>query len=301
MRKSLVFVLLLFSSKIFGQQNCFENKQYPLPVVSEQTKKLYESKLAEAIADHEKDTTNADAIVWLGRRTAYLGKYEEAIAIFTKGIALHPSDARLYRHRGHRYITLRCFDKAIADLTKAAELSEYIKDEIEPDGLPNAANIPTSTLRTNIYYHIGLVYYLTNAYEKSARAFGKCMILSTNNDMYVAAANWFYISMRKLKRDEEAEGILEAIDTGWKLLENMDYLRILQLYKEHAAFKDPVQYLKENAKDLSLAGFGYGLGNYLALKGEPEKAKEVFNFILNSDQWAAFGFIAAEAELARLK
>ncbi len=164
MRKSLVFILLLVSTNIFGQLNCFENKEHPLPALSEQTKKLYESKLAEATADYKKDSTNADAIIWLGRRTAYLGNYKEAIAIFTKGIVLHPQDARFYRHRGHRYITLRCFDKAIADFEKAATLIKGKPDEIEPDGIPHAQNTPTSSLQSNIWYHLGLAYFIKGEY-----------------------------------------------------------------------------------------------------------------------------------------
>ena len=49
-------------------------------------------------------------------------RYREAIEIYTKGIALHPTNALFYRHRGHRYITVRELDRAVADLARAAEL-----------------------------------------------------------------------------------------------------------------------------------------------------------------------------------
>jgi hypothetical protein len=35
------------------------------------------------------------------------------------GIGQFPKDARFYRHRGHRYISSRCFDLAIKDFKKA--------------------------------------------------------------------------------------------------------------------------------------------------------------------------------------
>ena len=77
-----------------------------------------EAELADAVAAWEKDRSDADALIWVGRRTAYLGRYREAIGIFSDGIARHPADARMYRHRGHRYLTVREIDQAIADFEK---------------------------------------------------------------------------------------------------------------------------------------------------------------------------------------
>src|SRR5690349_16959693 len=125
-----------------------------------------EAKLAEAQEALRKNPDDADALIWVGRRTAYLGRYQEAIEIFSQGIAKHPEDARFYRHRGHRYITVRNLGPAIRDFEKAAALIEGKPDEVEPDGLPNAKNIPTSTLQSNVWYHLGLSYYLQGDFEK---------------------------------------------------------------------------------------------------------------------------------------
>lgn len=108
------------------------------------------AKLEAAIADYNRDPGDADNIIWYGRRLAYAGDYREAIRVFSEGIARHPEDARMYRHRGHRYISIREIDRAIGDLEHAAKLIEGTADEIEPDGLPNALNIPVSTLHGNI-------------------------------------------------------------------------------------------------------------------------------------------------------
>jgi Flp pilus assembly protein TadD len=91
----------------------------PLPV---EVKADREAKLAEARAAVERSPEDADALIWLGRRTAYLGRYQEAIRIFSQGIEKHPDDARFYRHRGHRYITVRDLARAIADLETASRL-----------------------------------------------------------------------------------------------------------------------------------------------------------------------------------
>ena len=99
---------------------------------------------------------DADALIWFGRRTAYLGRYRDAIAIFSTGIALHPNDARMYRHRGPSLDFRPRIRPAIADFDRAVVLTSGKPDEVEPDGLPNARGIPTSTLQSNIWYHLAL-------------------------------------------------------------------------------------------------------------------------------------------------
>src|SRR5688500_11278883 len=167
----LAAALLSVLNLTVAAQNCAENAKIVAPVLSENARKIYETKLSEARADFEKNPSSADALIWLGRRTAYPGKYKEAIRIFTDGIAKFPKDARFYRHRGHRYITLRCFGDAIRDFETAAKLVKGKADEIEPDGLPNARNIPTSTLQSNIFYHLGLAYYVKGDFRNALKAY----------------------------------------------------------------------------------------------------------------------------------
>ena len=93
--------------------------------------------LDAARAEYEASPDDADNIIWYGRRRAYTGDYRGAIETFSEGIEKFPDDARMYRHRGHRYISIREFDRAIADLEKAAELIEGTENEVEPDGAPN--------------------------------------------------------------------------------------------------------------------------------------------------------------------
>ena len=174
MKKSFISIvfLLLFSLPLLGQ-NCLETAKTVAPVLSENARKIYLEKLAEAIENHQTNPNNADNLVWLGRRTAYIGNYKEAIKIFTEGAEKFPKDARFYRHRGHRFITIRCFDDAIKDFETAAKLVKGKADEIEPDGLPNARNIPTSTLQSNIFYHLGLAYYVKGDFANALKAYQK--------------------------------------------------------------------------------------------------------------------------------
>lgn len=295
---ALLITLFSFASfRVYAQTVC--NTKPVLPRFSESAYAELFKKMAAAEKEYERDTANADAIIWYGRRKAYLGDYHGAINIFSKGIALHPNDARFYRHRGHRYISLRCLDLAIADLERAALLIKNKADEVEPDGMPNEKNIPTSTLQSNTWYHLGLAYYLKGDFIRAYEAYTQCMHVSNNPDMYVATANWLYITLRKLKKEDDAARLLSTVSADMELIENKDYLRILLLYKQQIDPSALKQELFGTGSSLSNASMGFGLGNYYLLNGDEKEARLIFEKILSGDQWDSFGFIAAEAELKR--
>ena len=299
MGKSILsFLFVTISNLVFSQNDCVD-KPYPAPSFSDSVKRSFEANLRSAEKKYQADSTNEEHIIWYGRRLAYLGKYREAIEIYTKGIRINPNNARFYRHRGHRYITLRCYDNAIADLKKAAELIRDQVDEIEADGIPNEKNIPTSTLQTNIHYHLGLAHFLKADNRQALLAWEKCLAISDNDDMKVATLNWLNVVLRKMGRQKEADQHLSEVKADMEIIENHDYFDILFMYKNGNDSK--LLGKTQNQESLSNATLGYALGTYYLLKGEREKAKQLFEKVVAGKQWSSFGFIAAEVELARLK
>jgi tetratricopeptide (TPR) repeat protein len=268
-----------------------------VPPSGEQKARL-EADLARAQAEYDRNPASADASIWLGRRLAYLGRFRDAIEVYTKGIGSHPDEPRLYRHRGHRYITVRKFDLAVRDLQRAAELVAGKPDEIEPDGAPNRAGIPRSTLQSNIWYHLGLAHYVNGDFEKALTAYREGMKVSrVNDDMLVATSDWLYMTLRRLKRDEEARAVLDPIREQMDVLENGAYHARLLMYKGR---RTPESVLNLNtADDVQIATQGYGVGNWHLVNGDRGKAKEIFDRVVAGRAWAAFGYIAAEADLKR--
>jgi tetratricopeptide (TPR) repeat protein len=264
-------------------------------------RKVLEANLASARGEYEKSPGSADALIWLGRRTAYLGRYRDAIAVFSDGVRKHPADARMYRHRGHRHITIRELDLAIADLSKAAGLVTGRADEVEPDGQPNARNIPTSTLNTNIYYHLGLAHYLKGDFSRAADAYRECLRFSSNPDMLVATTHWLYMTLRRLDRAGEAQALLEPIVPEMAIIENASYHKLLMLYK--GVEKADALMATVAGGGLDAVTIGYGVGNWHVYNGRRELAVPIFRRIVESHaaQWPAFGYIAAEAELRALR
>jgi len=295
----LLFLFAAISIMSFTQkQNC-ENKQYPAPALTDSLKKVFEANLRSAEKKYKADSLNDEHIIWYGRRLAYLGNYKEAIAIYTKGINLHPNNARFYRHRAHRYITLRCYDNAIADLKKAIDLIKDQIDEIEEDGIPNEKNFPTSTLHTNIYYHFGLAWYLKGDSKQALLAWEKCLDIADNDDMKVATLNWLNIVLRKMGRQKDAETHLREVNSEMEIVENHDYYDILLMYKSGDESK--LVEKTQNQQTISNATLGFALGTYYQLKGDKGKAKELFEKVVAGNQWSSFGYIAAETELAKTK
>jgi len=185
----LIPLTILFTASGWAQP-CVDSAKVVKPVISGEAAKIYEANLAIAREAYSKNPQIAEELIWFGRRMAYTGEYKEAIKIFTEGVTRFPKDARMYRHRGHRYITLRCFDDAIRDLETGAKLLKGTADSVEPDGMPNARNIPTSTLQSNIWYHLGLACYLKGDFKKAEKAYAECQKVSKNNDMLVATVYW---------------------------------------------------------------------------------------------------------------
>lgn len=299
MKTLFAIAFCLFTSVATAQANCLQKSRVVPPQLSPETRRDFDTKLNEARELFEKDPESADRIIWLGRRTAYLGRYKDAIAIYTAGIRQFPADARLYRHRGHRFITLRCFDDAIADFEKASKLIKGRPDEIEPDGLPNARNIPTSTLQSNIWYHLGLAHYLKRDFNRALTAYREAEKVSTNADMVVATTHWLYMTLRRLGREDEASKTAAAIKDDLDVIENTDYYKLLRVYKGNVAAATLLQEINRPADSLSNSTVGYGLGNWFLYNGQPAEAKKLFQQITAGNQWASFGYIAAETELNR--
>ncbi|MEO6212521.1 MAG: tetratricopeptide repeat protein [Vicinamibacterales bacterium] len=305
----LMAYLMMFTLLVLGpaqetrrpEATSLLGKPYYAPDQAPEVRAQHETHLAAAKAGFDKDPSSADAAIWLGRRTAYLGRFRDAISIYTTAIAKHPADGRLYRHRGHRYISVREFDLAIADLSKAAALVSGRDDQVEPDGQPNARNIPTGTLKTNIYYHLGLAYYLKGDFERAADAYRLCMEHSKNDDMRAAVSHWQYMTLRRLDRTAEAATVLAPINGKMDVFENGSYLKLLLMYKGEL---DAAGLLQSAARGgLDGATIGYGVANWHFYNGRPDAARVTLTTILESSpqQWPSFGYVAAEADLARLR
>jgi len=258
----------------------------------------YQANLEEARADLDRAPEDADALVWYGRRLAYPGRYRDAIEVYTRGLELHPGDARLLRHRGHRYVSVREFERAERDLRAAVALVDGSEDVIEPDGLPNAEGIPTSSLHFNIWYHLGLAHYLQGEFEEALLAWNEARRAAHHPDGVIASSYWLNNTLRRLGLNERAERLLAEVSADAEIIEATSYLDVLLLWKGEREV-EALTGLEGDA--LANATTAYGVGAWHFLQGRRERAYGIWEGIVEQGEpWASFGFIAAEAELARL-
>lgn len=266
----------------------------PSPPSAELLARYEEKKVA-----YDEDPDNLENIIWFGRFTAYMGNYKESINIYTRGLEQFPEESRLLRHRGHRYITTRQFDKAIADLQEASRLIEGQENMVEQDGMPNAQGIPVSTMHGNIYYHLGLAYYLDDQLERSLAAYQKCLESAPNPDNLVSATHWIYMIQRRLGREEEAKASLELISPELNIIENQAYFTACLFYKGDLRLQEI--YNPQEEATPSGSALLYAIGNWYSYNGMNEEATRIFEEMVARPDWASFGHIAAEADLARWK
>ena len=255
------------------------------------------TQLAAARAAWERHPEDADSIIWYGRRLGYTGAFQEAIDVYTAGLRLHPFEPRLLRHRGHRYISLRRFPWAIADLEQARAVVLVEPDEVEPDGQPNARGIPTSTLHSNIRYHLALTYVVTGAYAQALPVWEEDVRLATNVDTRVASTYWLVLTLAHLTREEAVAAALSQVKADWDVIENGSYHRLLLWMKGELAES---ALLPPGASALERQTIGNGVGQWHATHGRTAEARAAWEGVLATGPSASFGYIAAEQALHQL-
>lgn len=253
--------------------------------------------LARAREAVSRDPGDAEALVWVGRQTAYLGRVREAVEVFGRGAERFPEDARFLRHRGHRWLTLRQLGRATLDLTRARALIAGRPDEVEPDGLPNARGVPVSTLGSNVRYHLGLARYLAGEWAAAEEVLAEEVRLAAgpagNPDRLVAASWWLVLALHRQGRGAEAAPLLAAIGPDLDLIENEGYRRLLLLFAtgaDAAGIERDAQGATVEAVTLA-----YGLGAWHLARGRRDAAEAVWRGAVARGPWMAFGRLAAEA------
>ena len=215
-------------------------------------------------------------IIKLGLAQSAIRRYREAIATFTRGIAIAPDSGMLYRWRGHRYLSVRQLDSARADLEHGLKLD--------------------STLY-GCWYHLGIVKYVTGDFTGAAAAFAHALPLAPDSGERAGSIDWSWMSLMRAGRRAEAQAVLDRNSAGPPGGNFYDVR--LRLYRGQIG-PDQVVTPADTA-DIALATLSYGVGNWLLLRGDTATAKQWFERSVRSGGWPAFGFIASEAELRRLK
>ncbi len=225
-------------------------------------------------------------------------QYRQEMALYTRALELAPTDWRLFRFRGHRYISVRDFASAIADLERARELAP---------------------LNWDVAYHLGLAYYLAGRFGDASAEYRRCLALADDEatrqaqtedfrscsqnaddpESRVAMTEWAVRAALRAGEEAAATELLNAIPLGLEVQENLPYYHDLLFYKgakTAAELLNPgpdAPYRRETV--------GYGVANWMLAQGDTASAVTLLEELVLDPWWPGFGRIAAEVELARLR
>jgi tetratricopeptide (TPR) repeat protein len=260
--------------------------------------------IARADAELAADPDNVTRIINAGIARAAARRFNSAIEMYTRGIEKYPDEARLYRFRGHRYLSLRRFEDAARDLERAVVLDSTNYD---------------------IAYHLTLAYYLTQRYADAVAAIDKCMefaenekwqavegarvnpiwyrscmSIKTDDDARAAMLDWRYRALRRAGKHADARRLARAVREAWTVDENAPYYRALLFYRGIRDETSTLDSLSASG-ELAFVTGAYGVATWHLMEGDTARARALFEQIVATSQWPAFGFIGAEVDLARLK
>src|SRR5256884_7095180 len=132
--------------------------------------------IARAERDLAADPRSVERIIQLGLAQSGARQFREAIQTFTRGLTIAPTDAVLYRWRGHRYLSVREFDRALDDLTRGSRL--------------DSANY-------GIWYHLGIVRYARGDFAGAADAFARAQRRPPDAAELAGATDWLWVALSR--------------------------------------------------------------------------------------------------------
>lgn len=264
------------------------------PELSAEVRAQREANLAVAREVLAQQPESREAAIWVGRRLGYLGRYREALEVYSEALARLPGDAFLLRHRGHRYLSVREFDRARVDFAAAVIACRTTPDETEPDGLPVPGRPPHSTLHFNVHYHRALVAFVMGDFDAAVRGWLDCLAVCHNDESRVAVTHWLWCARIRSGDVAGAAAAVSGITTGMDVVENKSYHQLCLLY----AGRLPREKISVGDGS-SGAALRFGLAHYDLVTEGLDVARSQLEELAADSGWASFGVIAAEAELAR--
>jgi tetratricopeptide (TPR) repeat protein len=261
---------------IFAATTASAQVQYRSPAGVEYRAQADSGPIARAERALAADPRNVDLIIALGTAQSGARQFREAIQTFTRGIEIAPNNALLYRWRGHRYLSVRELDRALADFDRGLRIDSTVY---------------------GIWYHLGIVRFARGEFSQAAEAFARGQPRAPDAGELAGSTDWLWMSLMRAGKANEARAMLARRPDSLPV--SNAYTRRLQLYRGEIT---PEQvFTPADTADVQVATLSYGLGNWYLVRGDTARAKTYFERAVRSAGWPGFGFIMSEVELRRLR
>lgn len=226
------------------------------------------------------DPENSD--LWLQRGLALAEQllFRESVEAFSNAIALNPFCGIYYRHRAHRNLSCWRFEDARADFSVASRL------------------IPDNWA---VWYHLGLCNFILKDFKKAEIAYRRCYELSTTLQMKVAVSDWYWMTLSRLGKKEDAQKLLDAMkpafdDPNFDPGDDLVYFLRLKIYAGILTPEELIAIRDQNENLVHRITISFGLANYLRIQGREQEAEKIFSWMREAGKdecYYAFGYIAA--------
>lgn len=259
--------------------------------------RLEESASKASVLENQ-GTLSEDDYYALGSHYVDQGRFQDAIALYTKGLEEYPESVKLRRHRGHRYINVRELDRAIIDLEEAAELMGENPPEVMQVSVNGVVN---GTYEHWVWYHIGLYHYLNGNYDQAAKAYEKCVETATSGSLRVGATDWLYNSLVKGGQLEAAAAVIAEISPDIDANKEAPYFKRVMLYK---GLNNPEELIDIEKPGPQWSGgditTGYGVANWYKMQGDTQTAQKIYDNILQTPYWSSWAYVVTDKEQSML-
>lgn len=253
-----------------------QSVQYRSPAGVEYRAQSDTGPVARAEAALGADPRNVDRIIALGVAQSGARQFREAIATFSKGLEIAPNHPMLLRWRGHRYLSVREFDKAYDDLSRGLAID---------------------STNYGILYHLGIVNFVRGDFNRAAELFARAQPRAPDAGELAGSTDWLWMSLMRAGRANEARAMLARRPDSLRVANA--YTQRLRLYRGEIG-PDAVITPADTA-DVQAATLAFGVGNWYLTRGDTAAARTWFSKSVQSGGWPGFGFILSEVELRRLK
>ena len=270
-------VVLVLAASGAGAAGAFaQSVQYRSPAGVEYRSLPDTGAIAQAERELSADPRNVERIIALGLAQSGARQFREAIATFTRGLALAPDNPTLLRWRGHRYLSVREMDRARQDLTRGLGLD---------------------STNYGILYHLGIVRFAAGDFEGAARAFASAQPRAPNAGELAGSTDWLWMALARAGKSAEAKAMLDRRPDSLPV--SNAYTQRLRLYR--GAIGPDAVITPADTSDVAVATLSYGVGNWYLVRGDTAQARTWFERSVGSGGWPGFGFILSELELRRLR
>jgi len=207
--------------------------------------------VARAASTLAADPQNVAKIIALGVAQSGARRYREAIATFTSGMSTFPNNVPLYRWRGHRFISVREFDRAMEDLTRGFQLDSTVY---------------------GVLYHLGIVRFARGDFNGAADMFRRALPNAPDPAETAGATDWLWMSLSRAGRADDARAMLASRPDSLPITNA--YTQRIKLYRGKIgpeAVAGPA-----DTTDIAKATVSYGLGNWYLVRGDSATARQWF-------------------------